>query len=135
MNRPQELLYDPDCPECDGKGYVVFEVIETARYKRVPCTLCFNYYVVEIRAAVAALRRLIASLPKCDQCQLPATRAWVRGADRYCDDHGNPEQIVNGGVPEYPRAFALRNAVTALVAIDKELVKYVNPVARPKEET
>jgi hypothetical protein len=63
------------------------------------------------RGLAATLRALVDSLPKCADCDRPATRAWHRGADRYCDEHGTP-------VPEYPRAEALRKAQAALAAAE-----------------
>lgn len=50
---------------------------------------------------------LLWSLPKCDQCKRPATRAWKRGEARYCDKHGE-------GVPDYPRATPLRETFRML---------------------
>jgi hypothetical protein len=52
---------------------------------------------------------LIRSLPKCDQCEKPATRAWKRGAERWCDEHGQLS-----GVSEYPRARPLRALIRVL---------------------
>lgn len=42
-------------------------------------------------------RGLLDALPRCSHCAEPATRAFERGADRFCDTHG-------GDAPEYPRA-------------------------------
>lgn len=44
---------------------------------------------------------LLVSLPRCEHCAAPATKAWERGAERYCDEHGE-------GVPDYPRAPYVR---------------------------
>ncbi|MCU0686578.1 MAG: hypothetical protein MUF34_30750 [Polyangiaceae bacterium] len=60
-----------------------------------------------------ALRELVAGLPECDRCNGPATRAHVRGGERYCDEHGTGDPAVPD-VPEYPRAVPLRRAVALL---------------------
>jgi hypothetical protein len=56
---------------------------------------------------------LVAALPKCSYCDKPATRAFRRGAARYCDDH---KAVVETGneAPEYSRAVPLREAVKLL---------------------
>lgn len=66
-----------------------------------------------IEALESALTDLIDSLPKCDQCTRPATRAWERGKGRYCDEDGLL-------VPDYPRAPALRKAIALLAKADEE---------------
>lgn len=65
-----------------------------------------------LEALEQAARELLAALPKCTFCERVATRAWVRGAERYCDEHG---RIATGpDVPEYPRAVPMRK-LAALV--------------------
>lgn len=66
--------------------------------------------VVFASAAIhrAALARLVGALPRCGACGRPATRAWGRGADRYCDAHA-PD-----GCPDDPRAEPLRDALLLL---------------------
>jgi hypothetical protein len=60
------------------------------------------------------LRELVYMLPRCDNHpDRPATRAWVRGAGRYCDECGTKVGMLP--VHEYPRAAAVRKAV-ALIA-------------------
>jgi hypothetical protein len=54
------------------------------------------------------VRAFVATLPKCDECDQPATKAWQRGTRRYCDTCASP------GTPDYPRAAALRELVKAL---------------------
>jgi hypothetical protein len=63
-----------------------------------------------------ALSDLVATLPECDyhevgmpKCRQPATRAWNRGVERFCDEHGGPLHV-----PEYPRAAPLRRAIALL---------------------
>jgi hypothetical protein len=63
-----------------------------------------------LRAVADAAAELVATLPKCDRCHAPATRAWARGTERFCDMCG-PE------VREYPRATALRATIAALDAL------------------
>ena len=59
---------------------------------------------------------LVKSLPKCDRHpDRPATRAWVRGRSRYCDECGSATEPAHS-VPEYPRAAPLRRALEALHA-------------------
>lgn len=54
-----------------------------------------------------AAKALVDSLPKCDRCTKPATRAYGRGGERFCDEHGED-------VPEYPRAAPLRTLIKLL---------------------
>lgn len=69
--------------------------------------------------ALEILRELVATLPKCDECDLPATKAFRRGEGRWCDNHkmrmhwlaGYEEPIE---APDYPRALALRKAMELL---------------------
>lgn len=65
---------------------------------------------IRLRAVADAAYELVATLPKCDRCHAPATRAWARGAERFCDVCG-PE------IREYPRATALRATIAALDAL------------------
>ncbi len=60
-----------------------------------------------------ALRDLVAALPRCSYCEKAATRAFRRGALRYCDDHKAVAETGNEA-PEYPRAAPLREAVKLL---------------------
>lgn len=63
-----------------------------------------------------ALAHLVVALPTCAHCNKPATWAWARGQDRYCDEHGvGPESKFGPGhVLEYPRAAPLRAAMALL---------------------
>lgn len=65
----------------------------------------------ETVALRADAQALVDALPRCDQCERPATRAYCRGAARYCDTHGGGELYA---VPEYPRAAPLRVLVARL---------------------
>lgn len=81
--------------------------------------------VAEATGAVVlgVLRELVRTLPRCDAvvmwcgatsvCANPATHACGRGGARYCDVH------VPTGVPEYPRAPALRRAMNLLATGDQ----------------
>lgn len=69
--------------------------------------------VTEIRELRAALSDLIESLPKCEKHGRPATRALMRGSDRYCDECGAEDEH-HPEVPEYPRAAPLRRAIALL---------------------
>jgi len=64
--------------------------------------------------ACRILRHLVATLPKCSRCSAPATRAYVRGAERFCDEHGAAGPARTLAVPEYPRAAAIREALALL---------------------
>lgn len=81
------------------------------------CPACADHYAranadsAKLRAVVDAAATLVATLPKCDRCDAPATRAWTRGTDRFCDACG-PD------VCEYPRATALRATIAALNALE-----------------
>ena len=55
------------------------------------------------KVAVEALRTLVETLPRCDNCDAPATKAHGRCGPRWCDRHG-------GETPDLPRAAALRRA-------------------------
>ncbi len=57
------------------------------------------------------LRELVRTLPACTICHNPATKAWQRGEARFCDECGE-------GVPDYPRAPSLREALRLLKEID-----------------
>lgn len=70
----------------------------------------------ELAAERARTDALVASLPKCDECPRPATKAVRRGEGRWCDEHGDPARM-NGRRPfwptlqeprDYPRAEPLR---------------------------
>jgi hypothetical protein len=63
---------------------------------------------LEIRRWRELLRALVASLPHCDACDSPATKANGRGGPRWCDVHAP------GDTPDYPRAKPLREAVQFL---------------------
>lgn len=67
-----------------------------------------------------AAGRLVAALPQCDECNRPATRAWVRGSDRFCDYHALPDGIdqTRPMPPEYPRAQPLRDTIAALKELE-----------------
>ena len=62
----------------------------------------------------AAARALVDALPRCDFCSSPATRAWERGAARFCDVHAVEGRENLEPVPEYPRAAPLRALVAML---------------------
>lgn len=51
--------------------------------------------------AWSLLDALVESLPKCDHCNRPATKAIMRGGGRWCDEHGPFDA-------DYPRAAPLR---------------------------
>jgi hypothetical protein len=69
--------------------------------------------IARAEALEKALRSLVDTLPRCDQHpDRPATRAWVRGAGRYCDECGLKHEP--NPVHEYPRAQPLRNAIALL---------------------
>jgi hypothetical protein len=87
--------------------------------------------VRELEAKLAHMKRvlgaLVGTLPKCDECTAPATRAFKRGGGRWCDEHGKDMYLIYPGtphestfpskgavVPEYPRAEPLRAAVALL---------------------
>lgn len=55
------------------------------------------------------LRELINTLPKCDKCTNPATKANGRGGARWCDI------CAPVNTPDYPRATALRKATKMIV--------------------
>lgn len=78
------------------------EVVEAS--DRLQTVECEND---RLRHVAEAARRLVATLPKCDDCDAPATRAYARGLERWCDRHG-------ANVPEYPRSQPLRDTVAAL---------------------
>jgi uncharacterized coiled-coil protein SlyX len=99
--------------ELDAKHAKLVEVADKLRATRD-----------EARALVEAL---VEHLPKCTiagpwdtrsgdyvlgpgtfDCHAPATKAFRRGAERYCDAHAPPN------CPDYPRAPALRAAVAWL---------------------
>lgn len=81
------------------------------------CPACAAHYApantdgARLRAVADAAAELVATLPKCDRCGAPATRAWARGCERFCDTCG-PD------VREYPRAQALRATIAALNALE-----------------
>ena len=57
---------------------------------------------------------LIEALPKCTRCHSrTATKAWVRGASRYCDDCDSRIGWVRATAPDYPRAAPLRALLAA----------------------
>lgn len=80
---------------------------------------------IRLCAVAEASERLVASLPKCDDCSRPATRAFRRGEARYCDEHG--ANILGHEAPEYPRAQPLRDMIAALDALRKAPTPYVLP--------
>jgi hypothetical protein len=60
---------------------------------------------------IAMTDALVASLPKCDQCEKPATRSPGRGRERRCDDHAHISRVPGESFycrDEYPRAAPLR---------------------------
>jgi hypothetical protein len=76
--------------------------------------------VKELRADLAAERArthaLVESLPKCDNHpDRPATRAWRRGAERWCDECALDPSRWRGSYAahEYPRAAPLRAILKA----------------------
>jgi hypothetical protein len=54
------------------------------------------------------VRELLDNLPKCVECQRPATCAYELTQKRFCDDHAPDE------CPEYPRANAMRKIMKRL---------------------
>jgi hypothetical protein len=85
----------------------VIEALEAELSEKVSAR---DLTIRDLRAELAAERKLldalVASLPKCDDCDLPATKAFARGERRFCDAHG-------GMTPDYPRAPALRAIAAA----------------------
>lgn len=57
---------------------------------------------------IDTIRVHLNSLPMCDECEFPATRAWGRGRGRWCDKHGTAPLHGSGDAPEYPRAATVR---------------------------
>ena len=72
-----------------------------------------------------ALSSIVTSLPTCDRCRAPATKAFSRGSARFCDEHG-VRQFPNGvgpyvgDAPDYPRAKAIREAAILLARLRGE---------------
>lgn len=92
-----------------------FEIFTHEPDVSVALTAAINALAVEqARQASAgyreALRALVASLPRCDACAAPATRAFGRGGARWCDAHGPASPYLT----DYPRAAPLRAAVKLL---------------------
>lgn len=67
----------------------------------------------ELAQALSTLKALVDSLPKCSHCEKTALRAYARGGDRYCDEHG-AIWYAAPAAPEYPRAIPLRAAIQLL---------------------
>jgi hypothetical protein len=63
----------------------------------------------QVEALADVVATLVASLPRCDACDAPATHAWRRGEGRWCSAHALP------GCPPYPRAAPLE-ALQSLLA-------------------
>lgn len=72
---------------------------------------CARKRIALLETIALAAKRLVATLPKCDQCDAPATKAFARGEARYCDVHGP-------NVRDYPRAQPLRDVIAALDALE-----------------
>jgi hypothetical protein len=72
-----------------------------------------EWLVAERDELLAVLGRLIDSLPACDVCGAPATRAHGRGGKRWCDRCAEKEfdASENETPPPYPRAPPLREAI------------------------
>ncbi len=68
------------------------------------CVSCLEIALVMNQRAAHVLHKLVESLPRCGECRKPATRAFKRGENRWCDEHAP------AGCPDYPRAKALRDA-------------------------
>ncbi len=80
---------------------------------------------MESRAAEleSALRALVEAMPRCTavidnhigaRCGKPATRAWGRGGDRYCDNHGSyVGGLARGSPPRHRTIHALANGGAA----------------------
>lgn len=70
----------------------------------------YREHAAEVTAHRTLLRRLLATLPKCDHptCESPALKAYRRGEGRWCDVHAAPD------TPDYPRAQAVRDATKVL---------------------
>ena len=99
------------CEACESEPKCVH-----GTWLKFKCLSCENH---ELRLAAGAL---LDTLPKCDKCTEPATRAFRRGAARYCDEHKLVMQHTTAGgvpnpqgsylkgfeAPEYPRARAVR---------------------------
>jgi hypothetical protein len=82
------------------------------------CHACEKGRLAKALASLeSALRALVESLPKCDACDAPATKAFQRGGDRWCDEHGKgsgPYPLPERPVTDYPRAEPLRVAARLL---------------------
>lgn len=77
-------------------------------------TAAFDAATDRIRRQATALQTLIDSLPKCQVCDRPATRAFsLDPMFRYCDEHGIRPQnaLIAGDAPDLPYAAALRVAL------------------------
>jgi hypothetical protein len=76
------------------------------------------------RVLEGVLGALLDALPKCtvEGCTAVATKAFQRGIDRYCDRcgaYGEAKRAPSGAhvldeAPDYPRAHAVRCALTLL---------------------
>lgn len=88
---------------CPGAGNSSEEYQEIRRLDALVISLA-----AERDAAWKLIEDLVASLPKCDRhTDRPATRAWNRGGERYCEECGTAREWETG-VPEYPRAAPIR---------------------------
>jgi hypothetical protein len=83
--------------------------------------------IAERNEARDILGRLVETLPRCSYCENPATRAFRRGGERYCDEHRHNPATGNAA-PDYPRAATLREAL-ALLAKARETERPVPPTS------
>lgn len=95
---------------------------------------------ISAEASLASLREaaraLVESLPKCDKCSKPATRALRRGEDRRCDDHPalrfeEPDGHYYRDAPEYPRAVPLRALVALLSGAEAQPTPTRDAIRQP----
>lgn len=71
---------------------------------------CARERLVLLETVALAAMRLLATLPKCDQCRDPATRGYASGDERCCDKHGL-------NAHDYPMAQPIRDTTTALLLL------------------
>lgn len=113
-------MIDSEIEEIEHISTIEEELERTNQYAS-QCSELLGIAERERYEALAVLGRLVASLPACDECKVPSTRAFGRGGKRYCDECGAPNGSLGKGkleVPPYPRAPALREAIKLLRGLD-----------------
>lgn len=95
-----------DAPAEEGFGTAPAECPDGVEIRRLDALVIS--LAAERDAAWKLIEDLVASLPKCDRhTDRPATRAWNRGGERYCEECGTAREWETG-VPEYPLAAPIR---------------------------